>query len=169
MWKPMDDLLAGRSIALYYYNLAYSLPLYVHIDLRTDNAQALVFWWNASTCRHLGFGGTANDATVRTAHESAMKTYRRLKPFYSAGTFYGIDELTHVHRHPTLNAAVVNCFNLETSPMNKKISFEPERFGLKPGRHYELRGTSSSVEANRYTANVTVPGRGHVLLEVTGA
>ena len=54
MWSPMKDLVGGHSMALYYYNLAYSLPLYLHIDLRTDNAQCLMFWWNASTCRHLG-------------------------------------------------------------------------------------------------------------------
>jgi hypothetical protein len=165
MWRPMDDLLAGRSIALYYYNLAYSLPLYVHIDLRTDNAQGLVFWWNASTCRHLGFGGTATDAAVRSAHEAAMKTYRRLKPFFSAGIFYGIDELTHVHRHPDHNAAVVNCFNLEAGPVEKDISFNPQQFGLNPARRYEIRGSHFSLERNR-VANVTIPGRGHVLLEV---
>jgi hypothetical protein len=58
IWQPMQDLLNGHSIALYYYNLAYSLPIYLHIDLRTDNQNALVLWWNASTCRHLGIGGT---------------------------------------------------------------------------------------------------------------
>ncbi len=167
MWRPMDDLLAGRSMALYYYNLAYSLPLYVHIDLRTDNAQALVFWWNASTCRHLGFGGTATDAAVRTAHESAMKTYRRLKPFFSAGTFYGIDELTHVHRHPERNAVVVNCFNLDTNPVEREINFEAESFGLKPRRRYNCSGANFNTRRDCYTAEVTVPGRGHVLLEVT--
>ena len=26
--------------------------------LREDNDRALVFWWYASTCRHLGIGGT---------------------------------------------------------------------------------------------------------------
>lgn len=96
-----------------------------------------------------------------------MKTYRRLKPFFSAGTFYGIDELTHVHRHPDQNAAVVNCFNLEAGPVEKKISFDPQQFGLKPGRRYELRGAHFSLERNRYMANVTIPGRGHVLLDVT--
>jgi hypothetical protein len=62
MWMPREDLLSGRAIALYYYNLAYNIPLYIHIDLRTDNLNALVFWWNASTCRHLGIGGTHEDA-----------------------------------------------------------------------------------------------------------
>ena len=70
----MEDLLSGRAIALYYYHLAYSLPLYIHIDLRTDNPNALVFLWNASTCRHLGIGGTYNDAAVEKAHEEAMTT-----------------------------------------------------------------------------------------------
>ena len=63
MWAPMEDLLSGRAITLYYYNLAYGLPLYIHIDLRADNQNALVFW-NASTCRHLGIGGTHKDAAV---------------------------------------------------------------------------------------------------------
>jgi hypothetical protein len=35
MWIPMEELLSGRAFALHYYNLAYDLPLYVHIDLRT--------------------------------------------------------------------------------------------------------------------------------------
>ncbi len=54
MWNPMKNLGQGNSICLYYYNLAYSQPLYLHIDLRTDNANAVMFWWNASTCRYLG-------------------------------------------------------------------------------------------------------------------
>ena len=168
MWKPMDDLLTGRSIALYYYNLAYSLPLYIHIDLRTDNDQALVFWWNASTCRHLGIGGTSTDTAVCAAHQDAMNTYRRLKPFFAAGTFYGIDELTHVHRHPTRNAAVVNCFNLDTNPVAKRISFEPERFGLKVDRRYRFSGAPFNTQSP-YMAEVAIPSRGHVLLEVNEA
>ena len=83
MWRPMQDLTSGRSIALYYYNLAYSLPLYIHIDLRTDNRNAVVFWWNASTCRHLGIGGTHPDPAVRQAQKEGMANYRRLKPYFA--------------------------------------------------------------------------------------
>src|ERR1035438_2056656 len=97
MWKPLLDLTSGHSVALYYYNLAYSLPLYIHIDLRSDNENAVVFWWNASTCRHLGIGGTHLDPATRQAQQQGMANYRRLKPYFAAGAFCGIDEQTHVH------------------------------------------------------------------------
>ena len=42
MWNSMDDLLSGRARSLYYYNLAYSIPLYLHVGLKTDNTNALV-------------------------------------------------------------------------------------------------------------------------------
>ena len=166
MWQPMEDLLSGRSIALYYYNLAYRLPLYIHIDLRTDNQNALVFWWNASTCRHLGIGGTHPDPQVQQAHKLAMKTYRRLKPFFAAGTFYGLDEMTHLHRHPTESSAIINCFNLEDHAVERPLEIEPARFGLDPQREYKVTGAASQGREGRYTINVAIPGRGHVLLEI---
>jgi uncharacterized protein YciI len=156
MWDPMRDLLSGHSIALYYFNLAYSLPLYIHIDLRRDNAQGLMLWWNMSTCRHLGLGGTHQDAATRQAHQEAMRAYRRLKSFFAAGTFYGIDEQTHVHRHPSESRAVINCFNLEDRAVMRGLEFEPARFGLKEGKYDVPR-------------QVTIPAQGHVLVEVNPA
>jgi hypothetical protein len=151
MWDPMQDLVSGHAIVLYYYNLAYSMPLYIHIDLRKDNANALMLWWNISCCRHLGLGGTHQDPTVCEAHKRAMREYRRLKPFFAAGTFYGIDELTHVHRHPTEPRLAVNCFNLDKSPVTRTVSFEQARFGLTPGR---------------FSKEVAIPAYGHTLIEL---
>jgi len=151
MWSPMDDLVGGHAIALYYYNLAYSMPLYIHIDLRKDNANALMLWWNISCCRHLGLGGTHQDPAVCAAHKAAMREYRRLKPFFARGTFYGVDELTHVHRHPTEARLVVNCFNLEKEPVTRTVEFDCARFGMAP---------------RRFRKDVTIPGYGHVLVEV---
>lgn len=142
MWDPMTDLVGGHSIALYYYNLAYSLPLYIHIDLRKDNAQALMLWWNISTCRHLGIGGTHAEPGARRAHQEAMAAYRRLKPFFASGTFEGIDELTHLHRHPSHPGAVVNCFNLEPQPVEREV--------VVAGRKHPVR----------------IPAYGHSLLEI---
>ena len=34
MWNPMADLKQGRGLAMYYYNMACNVPLYLHIDLR---------------------------------------------------------------------------------------------------------------------------------------
>jgi hypothetical protein len=166
MWDPIADLQSGRSIVLYYYSLAYGLPLYIHIDLRTDNQNALVFWWNASTCRHLGIGGTHKDAAVQSAHKEAMATYRRLEPFFKAGTFYGVEETVHVHVHPTEQAAVINCFNLEEQPTRREVEFTPGKFGLDAKRAYTITGVPAGEIGNGYTLIFDVPALAHRLAEV---
>ncbi len=164
MWEPLDDLLSGRSMALYYYSLAYSLPLYLHIDLRTDNENALVFWWTASTCRHLGIGGTHSNPVVQQAHKSAMTTYRRLKPYYAAGTFYGLDEMTHAHRHPSAASAVINCFNLEDHDVRRKVEFDLARVGLDPGKEYRVEGAVGRPLGAMCRFEVDIPSQGHRLI-----
>ena len=167
MWDPMTDLAGGHSIALYYYNLAYSLPLYIHIDLRTDNDQALMLWWNASACRHLGVGGTHKDARVAQAHQDALATYRRLKPFFSAGVFYGIDEQTHLHRHPSQSSAVLNCFNLSAQPVRRSVRLEPALYGLIDHHEYQVTGAAAQHRvASAYEIEVAVKPWGHTLVEV---
>lgn len=94
MWDPMDGLLSRRALSLYYINLAYEIPIYLHIDLRKDNEDALMFWWYASTCRHLGVGGKHEDPKVWNAHKEAMKLYKK---FYTRGTFYRLEETVHAH------------------------------------------------------------------------
>jgi hypothetical protein len=166
MWGPMEDLMSGHAIALYYYNLAYGLPLYLHIDLRKDNANALEFWWNASTCRHLGIGGTHADPAVQETHHQAMATYRRLEAFYKAGTFYGLDEMVHVHVHPTESAAVINCFNLKDEPVRRTVALDLGKCGMDANHNYKIKGTDARRDANRYIFDVVIPSRGHVLLEM---
>jgi hypothetical protein len=165
----MQDLISGHSIALYYYNLAYSLPLYLHSDMRKDNAQCLTFWWMASTCRHLGFGGTHADPQVQKAHKEAMATYRRLETFFKAGTFYGLDEMVHVHIHPTEPAAVINCFNLEDHAVKRRIEFQPRPWGLEPTGPYRIQGATAQRAEERYILDVEVPSYGHSLIEVRKA
>jgi len=166
MWMPKEDLLKGKSIALYYYNLAYSIPLYIHIDLRSDNQHALVFWWNASTCRHLGIGGTPDDPAVRKAHQDAMATYLRLAPFFKAGCFYGLDEMTHLHVHPTESAAVVNCFNLEDRQVARVIEFIPQKFNLDPTRSYLFNGLAAPTSPGAYAVPLSLPPQSHCLIEI---
>jgi hypothetical protein len=166
MWSPMDDLLSGRAIALYYYNLAYGLPLYIHIDLRTDNRNALVFWWNASTCRHLGIGGTSKDPAINQAHLAAMATYRRLEAFFKRGRFYGIDEHTHVHSHPNEPAAVINGFNLEDRPVEREVWFIPQKYGLDGRRPLRVEGVPSRRAREGYILTFRIPARGHQLAEI---
>ncbi len=167
MWDPMANLMSGESIALYYLNLAYSVPFYLHINLKTDNANALVFWWNASTIRYLGVGGKHPDEKVWQAHKDAMKTYLRLKPFFTQGEFYGLDEMIHIHTLPDRNAAVINCFNLAETPETKTFSMNLSQVGLSPKVKYEIQGASLwQQEGETIQITAEIAGHGTKLLEV---
>src|SRR5579859_2783762 len=112
MWQPLEDIRAGRARALYDYNLGCNVPMYLHVDLRGDNEHSVVLWWYASTCRHLGLGGTHPNPSIAAGHQAALQRYRALERFYKAGEFYGISEEFHVHALPDESAFVVNLFNL---------------------------------------------------------
>jgi len=166
MWDPMTDLVGGHSIALYYFNLAYSLPLYIHIDLRKDNAQCLMFWWNASTCRHLGVGGTHADPAVQRAQHEAMATYRRLEAFFKRGTFYGLDEMAHLHVDPAHRGAVINCFNLEDHLVRRSLQFDLSQVALATTASYDVTGGMARRGGDHYEIEIEVPAYGHVLVEL---
>jgi hypothetical protein len=175
MWQPMEDLRSGRARSLYYYNLGCNVPLYLHIDLREDNEHCVVLWWYASTCRHLGIGGTHSRPLVAQAQQVAMKRYRQLERFYKRGEFYGMCEQVHVHVLRDENAFVVNLFNLtdETREVSGSISFaqmglDCDRWYIAPpGTQFDQQGAMFSVRRRMlpWSAEVievrTVPGRQH--------
>lgn len=199
MWDPLNDLVVTgskfitnrRAISLYYYNLAYNIPLYLHINLKTDNVNALAFWWYASTCRHLGIGGKygvkgASPESVKDwgylgigeentpppeiwqAHLKAMKTYMRLKPFFVRGDFYGIDEFTHIHTLPKINSSVINCFNLEKTAIRKDFSCDLSEIGLKPSADWEVKGVDNwKIIDNKLRVSIEIPSQGMQLIEIT--
>ena len=136
MWQPMEDIRSGGARALYYYNLRCSVPAYLHVDLRTDNEHCLVLWWYASTCRHLGIGGTHDDPRIAEAHRQAMRRYRKLDRFYKRGDFYGPSEEVHVHALPGENTFVVNLFNLSDGSGIVSAVIVLEAIGLDRDRWY---------------------------------
>lgn len=186
MWYSMQDLLNGKAMALYYYNLAYSIPLYLHVNLKTDNHHALMFWWYASTCRHLGIGG--RDAVLPAckdlpeigigngfepdlvrwdAHRHAMLTYRRLKSFYTRGEFFGINETTHIHALPRQDAAVVNCFNLSDNPEQREVDIDLRSMLLDPAHSYHVVGASRYEQIEgRLILTVDLPAHGVAIIEI---
>lgn len=166
MWDPMTDLVGGHSIALYYFNLAYSLPLYIHIDLRKDNAECLMFWWNASTCRHLGIGGSHADPAVRRAQKDAMAAYREHQALFKRGIFYGIDEMTHVHADADRASAVINCFNLEDHAVRRSFRFEAGGIGLDPDATYRVIGASAEKDGRGCKVDVELNAYGHTLVQL---
>ncbi len=136
MWQPLEDIRLGRARALYYYNLACNVPLYLHVDLRGDNEHSLVLWWYASTCRHLGIGGTHPDTHIAAGHQAAMRRYRGLERFYKAGEFYGLSEEFHIHALPDENAFVINLFNLSDQARTISGVIPFDLIGLNPDLWY---------------------------------
>jgi hypothetical protein len=164
MWRPLEDILTKRAVSLYYYNLAYSIPLYLHVNLKKDNPNSLIFWWFASTCRHLGVGGKP-EAGVWEAEKEAMRTYRSLKNFYVQGIFYGIDEMVHAHTLPSLRESVINVFNIEDKPVSRTFQFRPAEIGL-PSGPLVIEGASFERDGDALLVKLEVPAHGHRLLKV---
>jgi hypothetical protein len=165
MWNSMDDLLSRRAVSLYYFDLAYSIPLYLHVGLKPDNENALVFWWFASTCRHLGMGGKSPNPAVWAVHQRAMQTYLAAKRFYTQGVFYGLDELTHAHTLPDLQQSLINAFNLTNQPLQRTLRFKLADIGL-PSAALQVDGASFRQTGDDITVDLTIPARGHQLLKL---
>jgi hypothetical protein len=136
MWQPMEEIESGRARALYYYNLACNVPVYLHVDLRGDNEHALVLWWYASTCRHLGIGGTHPNPHIAALHRAAMQRYGELQRFFKEGEFYGISEAFHVHVLRDEGAFVVTLFNFSGQPQVIAGAVPFDLLGLDRDRWY---------------------------------
>ena len=145
MWNPLGDLLSGRALSLFYYNLAYDLPLYLHINMENDNDNCLAFWWYASTVRHLGVGGKNGGEPRYQAYKRALAEYKPLKDLYARGEFYALDELTHIHVLPEQGRCVVNAFNLTDTAVSREVEVRLNDLGLLEnlsveGAPYETTG-----------------------------
>ena len=133
MWNSMDDLLSGRAVSLYYYNLAYSIPIYLHVSLKHGQRKCdgvLV------VCQHVPALGNGRKAAIPPSGRQtrrAMQTYLPLKRFYAQGGFYGIEETVHAHTLPDLKESVLNVFNLTDKPVEKEVRFQLADIGLPAG------------------------------------
>ena len=117
MWDPLADLKeTPRPVALLLQHGLQRPDLPAHQPATRTTKAAWCLWWYASTCRHLGIGGTSPKPAVVEAQQQAMRRYRQLDRFYKRGEFYGINEEIHLHVLPKENAFVVNVFNLSDQP-----------------------------------------------------
>jgi hypothetical protein len=167
MWQPMEDIRSGRARSLYWYNLGCNVPVYLHVDLRDDNEHCLVLWWYASTCRHLGIGGTHPVPGVASAQVLAMRRYRQLERFYKRGEFFGMGEEIHVHALPGENAFVVNLFNLSAVERVVEGAISVAGMGLDPDRWYVApKGGSFDPARGLFRIGRRMPPWSAVVLEV---
>jgi hypothetical protein len=139
MNEPLDDIVSRRAYSLFDYNLAYDIPIYLHIDLRKDNEHCMMLWWYASVCRHLGIGGLHADSGIRESQKKAMGIYRKYKRYYALGEFFGIGELTHIHTLAGDNKSVVNCFNTEKHPVKKDFVIKARDAGIATEMQIRVR------------------------------
>ncbi len=165
MWDPSMDLLSGKALSLYEYNLAYDIPLYLHIHCGQDNVNMLAFWWYASTCRHLGIGGVKEPSSpLYQALKQAMATYRRLKPFFARGRFVGLDPLVHGHTLADRDAAVLVLFNLSGEPAVRTVDVPLETLGLSAVR--STRGAEVQRADGHVRLSATVPPLSPLVVEI---
>jgi hypothetical protein len=131
MWNPMQDILSGRVLQLFEYNLAYSIPLYLHINENSDNENMLQFWYYASLARHLGIGGLKNKENRKyKALKDAMILYKKLKPFFTQGRFYGIDQNIHLHVDEKNKLGVLTVYNLSSRVQELEIQIDPRKYNF---------------------------------------
>ncbi len=122
MWKTYADLLSHKLFALYHLRKAEPVPLFLHMNMITDNENALAFWYVASCVHHIGVGGALKASpAVFEGYRRAIALYNKHFEEFTQGQFIGIDELAHLHIHPNRLSAVLVCFNLEDVPEDRKI------------------------------------------------
>ncbi len=158
MWDPMADLRERRAESLYYYNLACNVPFYLHVDLRKDNRNCVVLWWYASTCRHLGIGGTNKDPQVVSNEQRDMRFYKANERFYKRGEFFGAGLEVHAHVLKAENACVVNVFNLQDAPKTTSGQFKLTALGLDPAKRYTTSAPWAEVSGGVLRVNADMTG-----------
>jgi hypothetical protein len=157
MWGPLDDIKQSRGLALYYSNMGCNVPIYTHVNLACDNDQCIVLWWYASTCRHLGIGGTHADPKIVRAQQQGMKWYRARDRFYKRGDFYGINEQIHLHVLPEEKAFTVNLFNLNNGKQTVSGQIDLKTLGLDPNLQYVSADGLGKVENGRFEVSAELP------------
>jgi len=148
MWNSLQDLISLKALSLYEYNLAYSIPLYLHINEHSDNNNMLQFWWYASVARHLGIGGIKKDDPKFSLLKSAMNLYKKLKPYFTRGVFFGIDYMTHLHVNEDDRSGVMTCYNLTSKSLRKKIILDDTKYKLIYKEIRVWNGIGESIPLN---------------------
>ena len=154
MWNPMQDLLSGRATQLFEYNLAYSIPLYLHINENSDNENMLQFWWYASLARHLGIGGLSNRSSSKyKALKEAMILYKKIKHYFTRGIFYGISQEIHLHVDEADKLGVITAYNLSSRVQIIEIQFDPKKYGLDVNSVDIYSGINQKISTIKLTQN----------------
>jgi hypothetical protein len=164
MWDPYLDLLSGKALSLYEYNLAYDIPLYLHLNSSHDSSTWLAFWWYASCCRHLGIGGLTPQSPAWPGLLGTVRTYHRLYEFLARGDFVGIDVLAHGHVLRDRGSAVIIAFNLGASKIRRELVVDKARLGLSTV--HTVSGAEVSVRDDKIVIGVEIGPMSPTIVEL---
>jgi hypothetical protein len=154
MWNPMQDLLSGKTTQLFEYNLAYSIPLYLHINENSDNENMLQFWWYASLVRHLGIGGLKKrESSKYKALKQAMSLYKRVKPLLTRGNFYGISYNIHLHVNHNNKSGIITAYNFTSRAKKVEIELDQSKYNLKISLAEVYNGTNQKLSEVKLAQN----------------
>lgn len=153
--NPLEQIISGSALSLFYFRIAYDLPLYLQINMDADNDNCLAFWWYASTVRHLGISGDKGNPARFAAYKGAMAEYMSMKEFYVSGQFYGPDELTHFHVLPEQGKCVMNAFNLTDTPISRKV--EVRLNDLEIMGEVDVDGAPYEMTGGKLTLKIEIP------------
>ena len=161
MWNSMQDLLSGRATQLFEYNLAYSIPLYLHINENSDNENMLQFWWYASLARHLGIGGLKDKNNPKyIALKQAMLLYKTIKSIIIRGTFYGLDYNVHLHVAEDNASGVITAYNLTSRKKKVNIQLDLSKYGLQVSKLEIYNGKNERLNSrmiNKSSFEIKIP------------
>lgn len=163
MWDPLHDLISGKALSLYEYNLAYEIPLYLHINVAHDLPSMLSFWWYASTCRHLGVGGLKPEDDLWQNFKQAMGTYKSLKEHFTQGKFIGIDQVTHFHSAKE-NVGVITVFNLTSKKLTKQLKIKLYFLSLTSIKNIE--GSKFSLEDDYLIFDLEIEAMSPLIIKI---
>ncbi|TXT62385.1 MAG: hypothetical protein BAJALOKI3v1_600006 [Promethearchaeota archaeon] len=151
MWNPLEDLISHKAFQLYEYNIAYNIPLYLHINENSDNENLLQFWWYASVARHLGIGGLKDRKSKKYINlKQALILYKKIKSILTRGSFYGIDPLTHLHISEEKDKAVLITTNLNSRLESKLFKLDPAFFDFKIRNVFVFDGKYKKMNKDQY-------------------
>lgn len=129
MWKPFDDYSKGWTENLYYYRLAYRMPMYLHMNLAGVGENAEVLWYYASTIQHLGIGNYNQlDEGKQSLVKRAMEKIAEIREFFYGEEFTGKNAMAHIHKKN--GKAVICMFHSAVSKCGIQ-EFTFEELGVK--------------------------------------
>ncbi len=157
MWAPFEDFKSGRLRNLYYYNMAYEKPMYLHIDLADDNAHMTVFWYIASTVRHLGIGNFSQvEEGRKEVCKEAISRYCEVKEYLTRGTFWGIDPMIHVH-HLDTKGSILFLFNDRDEGRRVYLELSGEEMSwMGKGRAENVWGPAPDMKMREESMTISV-------------